>query len=455
MKKTIILLISLFSITSLFSQDWQKVQSFEESGYFYTNVQWLSDSKVIVSRAGTLYISEDKGSTWTSHDLNNDSRWGNILDMHFLDQNTGFLSYKAEVSGSNAATNTMILKTTNGGETWNQLYNHPNSPVEIEFRSLYFVNESLGYAGGYYRKYDSTEVGYPGYFATIDTDSGVNGRILDFYTGSLNDGRIEAIAFINESTGLVFNGSKILKTSNGGENWIEVIDTAPSPEAPIHSYDCSFHMYDGKIFASFPNSIMVSLNDGDTWEDRAPSDTSAYDDLSIASDGTMYLYMDYGEAGLYKSTDMGFNWTIVFEAERFYSIFLQGYEGEERMETFAFADESVGVIVTTHGIYKTETGGVITDIQEETVTKNFRLSQNYPNPFNPSTTINFSMPEQTNVSLKIYDVLGKEVAELVNEEMSSGSYKVDFDAANLSSGIYFYTLKTNNQIQTRKMILMK
>jgi len=97
----------------------------------------------------------------------------------------------------------------------------------------------------------------------------------------------------------------------------------------------------------------------------------------------------------------------------------------------------------------------VTSINDETKNYEFKLSQNYPNPFNPTTTINFSIPKQTDVSLKVYDVLGKEVAELVNKEMSTGSYKVDFDASNISSGIYFYKITAGSFVQSRKMILIK
>ena len=85
----------------------------------------------------------------------------------------------------------------------------------------------------------------------------------------------------------------------------------------------------------------------------------------------------------------------------------------------------------------------------------FSLEQNYPNPFNPSTTIEFTLPQKEFVSLLIYDVLGNEVATLVNEEKASGSYEVLFDAAELVSGVYIYSLRTGSFIQTRKMILMK
>jgi hypothetical protein len=85
----------------------------------------------------------------------------------------------------------------------------------------------------------------------------------------------------------------------------------------------------------------------------------------------------------------------------------------------------------------------------------FGLSQNYPNPFNPATTIEFSVPEAGFVSVRIYDLLGQQVQTLVNEQKAPGSYRVTFDATNLPSGTYFYTLHAGSFMQTKKMILMK
>jgi hypothetical protein len=85
----------------------------------------------------------------------------------------------------------------------------------------------------------------------------------------------------------------------------------------------------------------------------------------------------------------------------------------------------------------------------------YKLSQNYPNPFNPSTSINFSIPNKANVSLKVFDLLGSQVAELVNGEIEAGSYNIEFNAANLPSGIYFYKIQSDNFSETRKMVLLK
>jgi hypothetical protein len=86
---------------------------------------------------------------------------------------------------------------------------------------------------------------------------------------------------------------------------------------------------------------------------------------------------------------------------------------------------------------------------------NYELMQNYPNPFNPATTIRFSIPKTGFVSLKVYDVLGNEIAELVNENLNPGSYKVSWNAGGFASGVYFYKLITNDFVSVKKMILVK
>lgn len=85
----------------------------------------------------------------------------------------------------------------------------------------------------------------------------------------------------------------------------------------------------------------------------------------------------------------------------------------------------------------------------------YDLSQNFPNPFNPTTTINYQLPQNGFVTLKIYDILGKEVATLVNEQKSTGRYSVNFDASNLSSGVYIYQIHINDYVSSKKLLLLK
>jgi hypothetical protein len=117
----------------------------------------------------------------------------------------------------------------------------------------------------------------------------------------------------------------------------------------------------------------------------------------------------------------------------------------------SFAIQSVGYRYWTDTILFTPTG--VDDVQ--LVPTEFSLSQNYPNPFNPVTTIKYQIPHRSRVSLKIYDILGSEIVELVNEEQEVGYYNAEFNAAKLSSGVYFYRLQSGDFVQTRKMILLK
>ena len=103
-------------------------------------------------------------------------------------------------------------------------------------------------------------------------------------------------------------------------------------------------------------------------------------------------------------------------------------------------------------IYIVNTG--INQIGTEVPDK-FELSQNYPNPFNPVTTINFAIPKASNVSLKVYDILGKEVETIHNGYLNAGYYKINFDAKNLASGMYFYKIEADNFSDIKRMLLLK
>jgi hypothetical protein len=106
------------------------------------------------------------------------------------------------------------------------------------------------------------------------------------------------------------------------------------------------------------------------------------------------------------------------------------------------------------GVYN---GSLITDVKDKTnlLPTQFSLSQNYPNPMNPSTTISFSLPSQSFVSLKIYDVLGREVATIVSEELPAGTYSRQWNAGKMSSGVYFYRLQAGSFTQTKRLVLLK
>ena len=103
--------------------------------------------------------------------------------------------------------------------------------------------------------------------------------------------------------------------------------------------------------------------------------------------------------------------------------------------------------------------GILTSVDDgkrtDTLPQQFLMEQNYPNPFNPTSTIRYIIPQKGFVKISVYDVLGREISVLVNEEKNPGRYEIIFDAKELSSGIYFYTIRAAGFTQSKKMILMK
>jgi hypothetical protein len=116
-------------------------------------------------------------------------------------------------------------------------------------------------------------------------------------------------------------------------------------------------------------------------------------------------------------------------------------------------------IGTYNGLAVFNENGIVSidekEIFQETIPSGYHLSQNYPNPFNPSTTIEFDLPKTSEVTLKIYNILGEEVTTLLSTSLLSGSYKYEWDASGLASGVYLYRLEAADFVRTRKMILMK
>jgi hypothetical protein len=107
--------------------------------------------------------------------------------------------------------------------------------------------------------------------------------------------------------------------------------------------------------------------------------------------------------------------------------------------------------------FKIDTGQTtgIKDSDAGVIPKQFALHQNYPNPFNPVTNISFSLPKNSFVSLQVFDLLGREVAPIVSEEMSAGIYCKQWNAANMSSGVYFYRLQAGTYVNVKKLVLLK
>ena len=139
--------------------------------------------------------------------------------------------------------------------------------------------------------------------------------------------------------------------------------------------------------------------------------------------------------------------------------FIEGNGTTTEIQNYSFIDENLLPGIHSYRLKQVDFDGTseLSDVIEVEVSApiEYSLSQNYPNPFNPSTTIIYSIPEDGHVTLKVYDVLGNEVASLVDEQKQSGSFDVNFNASALSSGVYYYQIKAGEFTSTKKLVLMK
>jgi hypothetical protein len=145
---------------------------------------------------------------------------------------------------------------------------------------------------------------------------------------------------------------------------------------------------------------------------------------------------------------------IPFGTEEISICFRPEEEGYFKDQLYIFSDTDTSRIAQVL-FMGGRTDTIYSNVKYEDILGEFSLKQNYPNPFNPTTNIKFRIAELGFVSLKVYDVLGNEIATIINEEKSTGTYEVEFDGADLPSGIYFYTLSSSNFFTTKKMILLK
>jgi photosystem II stability/assembly factor-like uncharacterized protein len=243
-----------------------------------------------------------------------------------------------------------------------------------------------------------------------------------------------------------FQSSIILNSSDGGETWSNMDTLA-------YSYAISFINSDIGTDVGVGGFISRTTNGGANW--------------TLQSSGIMKILYSVSFTDLNYGTVVGDSGIILRTTNGGEDWIIQLSGIGETLFSVSFVDENNGLAVGENGtILRTTNGGGITEINEDNndlIPNDFVLSQNYPNPFNPSTKIRYTIPnviasgakQSQLVTLKVYDVLGNEMATLINEEKPAGSYEVDFNSAGFSSGIYFYTIQAGSYTQTKKMILLR
>ncbi len=259
-------------------------------------------------------------------------------------------------------------------------------------------------------------------------------RCIDFVSPDVGYGRFTY-------TGVPLDTVFLQKTTDGGKTW-QKTNLCVNDAIVIRFYDENI----GLGTHPYNKPVWRTLDGGNTWESFPIDSHDGWpNDIEFFPDDPAKVFAVFGSS-LFFSNDTGRTWTEI------------STPWIHSFRDIVVTDSQHAWIVGDAGIIHTSTGGVPTFVSENEPShvKNFALFQNYPNPFNSSTSIRFFLKQKDAVSLKIYNLTGEEVAVLLNEKiLSPGNHSINFDAGNLASGIYFYCLKCSQGIEVRRMVLLR
>lgn len=338
-----------------------------------------------------------------------------------------------------------VYRTANGGGSWSLIMTQPGGYINSVSRRLENFNSVTPFGfmagnpvGGRWSLWRTTNSG-----ATWDS----TGRYLP--RAASESGYPGSLAYIDSSVWIGTNNARVYRSLNNGLSWTAQAvsgETGPSALLMRHWYSS---YYNGTFGGS--QTKQSTTNSGQNWTNE-PYTLLGTGRISamVGHDGGVldYTYIDewYLRNDNKVYHNMSGNWHVQYSAPA--GNFIDISEANAGTYFLAVRDNG-GISYCACQIWGavSNTGGVVPD--------EFTLKQNYPNPFNPATTISFSLPKQSAVSLKIYNAIGAEVETIVNEELNRGNYEITWDASKHSSGIYYSRLSAGDFSETRKMILVK
>lgn len=450
------------------------------------------------SENGIVFKSTNSGSSWAPFNCNENMK----TTICFVDNNFGYASgsygfsmksndggnswtdlsegiyndiIKLQLLGSNivlaGCKKGMVIKSTNSGQNWNIIFTGDSADIN----SIHFPDSINGYIVNHSGKILKT------------TNEGLNWYNVNTYNNIYDP---QSVIFLNDRTGWIGDQSIISKTTNGGLSWNNFILANMS-----WVYDICFVNSTTGWASGF--GIVKTTNGGQSWFNQLSGNAGFFIKLCVISENKLLCIKEetFSRNFIYKSTNGGLNWVqsyftsnqledicfkdslnIIVAGSKYTATVLTSdflikstdggetwnqlyiISNEHMWKTSAFKNQILWLGGNGGAILKsTNFGGnpIGVQILSNQVPLSFSLHQNYPNPFNPVTKIKFGIPNQSNANIIIYDLLGREVATLVNEQLQPSTYEVDWDATGFASGVYFYSLVTKDFVETKRMVLLK
>ena len=414
-----------------------------------------------------VYKTTNGGSSWN---LVFEQTGGWVMDLEMFTANNGFL-YTSPLNGY-----WRFFNTTNGGASWQLIDEYQQSIIfeQGHWNSSFFSGTDIWFGSNSTNIYHSADNGYTWSHIPVTTQN------------------IYSVWFNTANWGLLAGDNHLERTTDGGNTWGQ---TTGQP-----SIDSSSSIFgtETRWWVANQNHIYYSDDNLIFWNTQYSAPSGRYMEITGARSGNLiigvrnnggisaYMYPVPVELSSFTASasddNVMINWKTATETNnkgfvlqrskiiinddrydktRYTEIaFVQGNGTSTNENNYNYIDNNL-----TEGIYsyrliqidfdgtQNKIGEVVVNVENKI--KDFSLSQNYPNPFNPSTKIEYSIPQDGFVSLKIYNAEGEEIKQLVNAVKPAGSYSVNFNASNFPSGIYFYRLETGDYTSVKKMVLMK
>lgn len=363
--------------------------------------------------SGKVLRTTNGGATWTS--VTSPNATLALYNIWAIDSNT------AVVTGSGSST--FVYKTTNGGSTWTQVFTQTGGFIDaitqrVTPDKLLMVGDPVGgrwsiwISNDYGSTWDTlssvaqagSETGFNNclfihpqlgmWFGTSNTR--VYKRFSMTYTSQPTPGLVNSDAvWFNDGVNGMVAGTILLKTTDGGGTWLPLVAPGTGNILGITGAASDWWYVRG-------SSAYYTSNNGTTWATDYTAPAGTYNHITLTRSGGSSMWAVRSNGGISRSLG------------------------------------PIGIQPISHE-----------------VPRNFSLSQNYPNPFNPSTVIRFQVAGSKFVRLNVYDILGRNIASLVNEQLQPGTYEVNFNGENLPSGVYFYRIEAGSFTDSKQMVLVK
>jgi photosystem II stability/assembly factor-like uncharacterized protein len=378
--------------------------------------------------AGTVYDqilkSTNGGVNWSIVPYSTTSRT-QFNSLFMIDANTGYA----------CGTLSAVYRTTNGGSNWDSV-SIPNMQPGLNLSKVFFINSSTGWV------FSRTIVAADTTTIFKTTNAGVNwtGQRIAGAVGTAN--YVYGAYMVDANTGWLVNYTpRPYITTDGGATW--TVQTLVDAFGGF-LYDIKMLNANTGFIAGSSGRLYKTINGGTNWDTiSVPTRSYSFNSLEVTSASNLLIA---GATGVtMSSSNGGTSWALL------------NTSGSTLNGTYMFPDGKAFTVGSSGYIFRNLNTLVGTGENTTGIPNTYQLLQNYPNPFNPSTNIKFALPKAGMVTIKIYDMVGREITKLLNNQYyPAGWQNIIFNGSNLASGVYFYQLTVDeNLISTKKMILVK